>query len=160
MEVLHVQDESQLADLNQLLPDQAFRISWLRYDPDRRCLSLPVGIAQPPEERPRWWQVFWREDLPLIEHEFEFRNVRSYSVNDPSNVEQYTFGWARYHESAGRLTLESNEGLIISMEIDSLDIIVTDRCREIGMRATSRVLWCYFSRDTLLDRDDEQESSD
>lgn len=160
MEVLHVQDPSQMAELNQLLPDQAFRLSWLRYNPDRRCLSLPVGIEGPPERRPRWWQVFWREELPLIEHDLEFRHVRSYTVDDPSNIEQYTFGGARYHESAGQLTLESNEELTISMQIDRLDIIVTDRGREIGMRAASRVLGCHFSRDTLLDRGDEQESSD
>jgi hypothetical protein len=161
MEVLHVQDPSQLSDLNQLLHDQPFRISWLRYDPDRRCLSLPVGIQQPPEERPRWWHFFfWREKLPLIEHEFEFRQVRSHTVDDRSSIEQYTFGWARYHESEGRLTLESNEDLTISMEIDRLDIIVSDRGRQIGTRTASAILMCVGDFDTLLDRSEERESSD
>ena len=123
---------SRIADV---VHDNPFCLSQLRWQPTERILCLFCGTHARDTERIRWYHLLCSQwVVPLKECALEVCEVRSYSIDDPAEIDCYTFADIRYNQPDPIVSILTCEGLRIDAHVDALHLRVRSTGRPFGTR--------------------------
>ena len=145
--VLEATSSSDIRRIVQIVHDNPLCLSKLKWLPAESVLCLFFGKPACGSGPLRWYQLLWsRWDIPLEEWSLEVCEASSYAIDDPAEIECYTFEDIRYNKSDKMVSIITCEGLRIDVHVDALHLRVQPTGRGFGTRRVWYVAGAEIAR--------------
>jgi hypothetical protein len=123
---IYVNESDELDIVDDLLHDESFDLSAVQFDQTKYILTIPVRrqFHSGPERcigdgtLYKLYEKEWMRSIVII------HGVHSWEIHDDQGIESYTFSSWSFADC--RITIESNQTLILTIKVDRLEIIVAD----------------------------------
>lgn len=134
---VHVEDARFLHLANSVLHDQYFDPEHIAFDDRQGILTIPLELEDVAREEivQRTWQGRTkRTKVPVLRGFLKIAAVTDWQLKDTEAVGTYDFNELVYEEGRGRLRVETNIPLELSMSVSRLDVQIELTRDEVGSR--------------------------
>jgi hypothetical protein len=115
----------ELRAVNSIIHDRFFDLETLRYDAERRLVTVPFETEDDLRLRVAWKFIFVGGlRIPIVKAVLSIANVVDCHINDTEEVGRYDFNELSFDASLGLLSVRTNIPLTIEIAVSALDVSV------------------------------------